>query len=264
MKKQNEIRYIVTAVASIPVYKFALKTDAYKQATKPGWGTVEWYSAEDGYKNPVYRDRSDKTQQLCYDEDCSASIYTKCGGYFGIFPYEEINTKEIPKQAEAAAIICSDSCGYNFWTQDGAIRIFVTYDANGLIDNFRLEYGDTPVYDGEVEISFDELYERAEEDYRETYRADIPGTVEYQRKQESAQTEQTAAEAAENTDTAEQGAEQDAEPVAAGADSTAAGNGKRDPQGERETEQKAGGGAGPPPTGKRETGVKAWRDITNT
>ena len=204
MKKQNEIRYIVTAVASIPVYKFALKTDAYKQATKPGWGTVEWYSAEDGYKNPVYRDRSDKTQQLCYDEDCSASIYTKCGGYFGIFPYEEINTKEIPKQAEAAAIICSDSCGYNFWTQDGAIRIFVTSDANGLIDNFRLEYGDTSVYDGEVEISFDELYERAEEDYRETYRAELPGTVEYQLKQEADKLAQEAGETWMNAEEREQ------------------------------------------------------------
>jgi len=42
---------------------------------------VEWYSAADDYKNPVARDRSDKTQQLCCDEDTSASLYTKNGGY---------------------------------------------------------------------------------------------------------------------------------------------------------------------------------------
>lgn len=126
MKKQNEVRYIVTDVVSIPVFRLASKTEAYRQAVKPGWGTVEWYSAADGYKNPVSRDRSDKTQQLVCDEDSSADLYTKNGGYFGISPYEGINTKEMPKQAECAAIIHSDSCGYDFWTEDGQIRIFVT------------------------------------------------------------------------------------------------------------------------------------------
>ena len=255
MKKKWEVRYFVTAVASVPVYKAYSKTETYRQAAKDGWGTV-------------YRDENNV---LVCDEDCAADLYTKNGGYFGIRSCDEIITKEMPKQAECAAIIVSDSCGFTFWAEDfSQIHIFVTYDENGLIDSYRVEYDDTQVYDGEVEISFDDLYKRAEEDYRETYRADIPGTVEYQRKQESAQTEQTAAEAAETTDTAEQGAEQDAEPVgakaasAAGADSTAAGNGKRDPQGERETEQKAGGGAAPPPLEKEETGVKAWRDTTNT
>ncbi len=64
MKKKDETRYFVTAVASVPVYKFASKTEMYRMATKPGWGAVEWYSAADGYKNPVTRDRKDKTQQL--------------------------------------------------------------------------------------------------------------------------------------------------------------------------------------------------------
>jgi len=80
MKKQNEIRYIVTDVVSIPVIKLNSKTEAYKQATKPGWGTVEWYSAADGYKNPVFRDRKDKTQELACDEDSHADLYTKNGG----------------------------------------------------------------------------------------------------------------------------------------------------------------------------------------
>ena len=100
IKKQWEVRYFVTAVASVPLYKCHSKTETYKQAAKPGWGTVEWYSAADGYKTPATRDRNDKTQQLCCDEDCSADLYTKNGGYFGIRPYDEINVKEMPKQAE--------------------------------------------------------------------------------------------------------------------------------------------------------------------
>ena len=33
---KNEVRYIVTDVVSIPVCKLASKTEAYKQAAKPG------------------------------------------------------------------------------------------------------------------------------------------------------------------------------------------------------------------------------------
>lgn len=170
MKKKWEVRYFVTAVASVPVYKAYGKTDTYKQAAKDGWGTV-------------YRDENNA---LVCDEDCSASLYAKNGSYFGIFPYEEINTKEMPKQAECAAIITSDSCGYTFWAEDfNQIHIFVTYDENGLIDSYRLEYGDTPIYDGETEISFDDLFEQPEGDWQENYRAELPGTVEYQLKKEA-------------------------------------------------------------------------------
>lgn len=184
--KKNEIRYFVTSFASVPVYKVASKTEMFRMSTKPGWGAVEWYSAADGYKNPVTRDRKDKTQQLCCDEDTSASLYLKNGGYFGIFPYEEINVKEIPKQAEVAAIIYSDSCGYSIWAEDySKVHIFVTRDKNGLIEDYRVEYGDTPIYDGEVEISFEDLFEQPEGDWKQTYRAEITGTVEYQFKQEA-------------------------------------------------------------------------------
>ena len=194
MKKKDETRYFVTAVASVPVYKSASKTEMYRMATKPGWGAVEWYSAADDYKNPVARDRSDKTQQLCCDEDTSASLYTKNGGYFGIFPYEEINVKEMPKQAACAAIIYSDSCGYSIWAEDfNQIHIFVTYDVNGLIDSYRVEYGeDAQPCDGETEIRFEDLYQQPEGDWKETYRAEIPGTVEYQHKQEAARIAETA------------------------------------------------------------------------
>ena len=170
MKKKWEVRYIVTAVASIPVYKAYGKTETYRQAAKDGWGAV-------------YRDEENN---LVCDEDCSADLYTKNGGYFGITPCEEVNTKEMPKQAACAAIVISDSCGFTFWAEDfNQIHIFVTYDENGLIDTYRLEYGDSTIYDGEVEVAFEDLYERAEEDYREAYRAEIPGTVEYQHKQEA-------------------------------------------------------------------------------
>ena len=188
MKKKWEVRYFVTAVASIPVYKAYSKTETYRQAAKDGWGTV-------------YRDENNA---LVCDEDCSASLYTKNGGYFGIFPYEEINTKELPKQAACAAIIVSDSCGFTFWAEDfNQIHIFVTYDENGLVDTYRVEYGDSPIYDGEMEICFEDLYQQPEGDWKETYRAEIPGTVEYQRKQEAAE---LAAKAAASAATVERDA----------------------------------------------------------
>ena len=50
---KNEIRYIVTDIVSIPVVRIAKKSEAYKDATKAGWGVVEWYSATNDYKTPV-------------------------------------------------------------------------------------------------------------------------------------------------------------------------------------------------------------------
>lgn len=186
MKKKWEVRYFVTEVASIPVYKAYSKTETYRQAAKDGWGTV-------------YRDENNA---LVCDEDCSASLYTKNGGYFGIFSYEEINTKEMPKQAACAAIIVSDSCGFTFWAEDfNQIHIFVTYDESGLVDTYRVEYGDSTIYDGETEISFEDLYQQAEEDWRETYRAELPGTIEYQRKQEAAELAAQAAASAGQRET---------------------------------------------------------------
>ena len=184
MKKKYEIRYMVTAVASIPVYKVFSKTEAYKLAAKDGWGTVS----------------RDENNALVCDEDCSADLYTKNGGYFGISPYEEVNTKELPKQAACAAIITSDSCGMTFWAEDNQIRIFVTYEESGLVDTFRIEYGaDAQPYDGETEISFEDL--TAEEAWQKDYRAEIPGTVEYQHKQEAAEVAAQAAATAGQKET---------------------------------------------------------------
>lgn len=146
----------------------------------------------------MYRDENNA---LVCDEDCSANLYTKNGGYFGIFPYEEINTKEMPKQAACAAIITTDSCGVNFWAEDPSqIHIFVTYEESGLVDTFRVEYGeDAQPYDGETEISFEDLV--AAEAWEEAYRAEIPGTVEYQHKQEAAEVAAQAAATAGQKET---------------------------------------------------------------
>ncbi|MEY8388565.1 hypothetical protein AALC17_14970 [Oscillospiraceae bacterium 38-13] len=45
------------------------------------------------------------------------------------------------EQAACAAIIHSNSCGFGFWPEDGQIRIFVAYDANGLIGSCRENNG---------------------------------------------------------------------------------------------------------------------------
>ena len=136
MKKKWEVRYFVTAVASIPVYKAYSKTETYRQVAKDGWGTV-------------YRDEN-----------------------------------------------------FTFWAEDfNQIHIFVTYDESGLVDTYRVEYGDSTIYDGETEISFEDLYQQAEEDWRETYRAELPGTIEYQRKQEAAELAAQAAASAGQRET---------------------------------------------------------------
>jgi hypothetical protein len=71
----------------------------------------------------------------------------------------------------------SDSCGYNFWAKgDGDVKIFVTYDENGLVDNYRLDNWMGKPYDGETEITFDKL--QSQEEYEATNREDINGTFE--------------------------------------------------------------------------------------
>lgn len=170
MRKKYETRYFVTDVASIPVIRVYGKTEMYRQATKDGWGVV-------------YRDESN---DLVCDNDSSADFYTKAGNYFGFSGNDAVNTKELPKQPECAAIITSDANGFTFWAEDiSQIHFFVSYDTNGLIDTYRIEYGDSPIYDGEVEVAFEDLYERADDDWKETYRTKLPGTVDYQLKQEA-------------------------------------------------------------------------------
>lgn len=178
---KNETRYIVSDAVSIPVIRIASKGEAYRMVTKPGWGLVEWYSAEDGYKNPVNRDRSDKTQVMYCDDDCDGTIYGKDGSAFYILPCEEINMKDAPTQAETETIIYGDSDGFSFWTK-GKIKIFVTYTEDGVIDTYRIENENGTHEAWETEISFEDL--QSEADFWATDRADIPGTFEYMRKQE--------------------------------------------------------------------------------
>jgi hypothetical protein len=181
---KNELRYIVTDVVSIPVIRVNGKGEMYKAATKPGWGVVEWYSAINDYKAPVNRDTTDKTQQLICDEDTSATLYPKYGREFCIAPYEEVVIKGIPRQADLDAIIISDACGFSFWEHEiGDVKIFVIYDANGLIDTYRLDGWNSKPEDGETEITFADL--QSEEDHDSTDRANIPGTFEHSRKLEA-------------------------------------------------------------------------------
>jgi hypothetical protein len=165
MKASNETRYFVTDAVSIPVMRLRKKGEAYRMATGPGWGVVD----------------TDENRVLYCDEDASAVLYPEFGSEFVIAPYEEVNLKNAPKQSEVVAIIESNSCGYSFWQKDeGYIKIFVTYDKNGLIDTYRLDNWNGKPYDGETEISFSDL--QSEYDHDNTNRAEITGTFEYEKK----------------------------------------------------------------------------------
>jgi hypothetical protein len=181
MKKNSEVRYLVTDVVSIPVIRTVKKGEAYRNATVSGWGVVDWYSEINGYKVPVNRDKEDKTQVLYCDENSSAVLYPKYGREFVISPCEEVNLKDVPRQAEVDAMIFSDACGYSFWAKEpGDVKIFVTYDENGLIDTYRLDSWNGKPYDGEIEIPFCDL--QSEDEYEKTNRAEIVGTLEHERK----------------------------------------------------------------------------------
>jgi hypothetical protein len=161
------------------------KGDAYRYATKAGWGVVEWYSAVNDYKAPVNRDKTDKTQELACDTDCSATLYHRSGREFCIAPYEEINLGEAPTQAETEAIIISGAEGFDFWEHEkGDVKFFVTYDENGLIDTYRLGCWSDKPYDEETEIAFEDL--QSEADHDTTDRVCIVGTFEWTRKREMA------------------------------------------------------------------------------
>lgn len=191
---KSETRYIVTDVVSVPVCRIGGKGEAYRYATGAGWGVVDWYG-EVTEKDcigktvtrmvPVNRDRSDKTQKMFCDEDTSAVLYPKYGVEFVISSLEEINLKEAPKQAATDAIVISTCAGFDFWENErGAVKIFVTYDENGLIDTYRLDSWNGKPEDGETEIAFEDL--QGEEEYWSVDRADIPGTLEFARKAEAA------------------------------------------------------------------------------
>ena len=165
---KNEIRYIVTEAVSIPVYRIKGKGEAYRMATKDGWGYVCDFNGE-----------------LICNEDSSVVLYPKYGQEYCMVGGDTFIAKEAPKQAETRAIITSGSHGYDIWAKDIAdIKIFVTYDENGLIDTYRFEgWNCKQLYDGEIEITYDDLQSEAEHDA--TDRADITGTFEHSRKTEA-------------------------------------------------------------------------------
>jgi hypothetical protein len=180
MGYKSIFRYIVTDYVSIPVCRVGKKAEQYKCVTKPGYGLIDWYSASNNYKVPVNRDVNDKTQMLLCDEDSSAVIYDIYGKEYIISSIDNINLRELPKQADVEAIIISGSYGYDFWAKrDIDVKIFVTYDEYGLIDTYRLDSWMGRPYDGETEISFNEL--QSEEEYESIDRKDIKGTYENMR-----------------------------------------------------------------------------------
>jgi len=181
MKMKYETRYLVTECVSVPVSRQPLKGNMYQYTTRPGWGTVEVYSATDNYETPRSKDANDTTQKMLGCPDTSTTFYTFSGYSYTVAEGDEMVYAEVPKQAHTCLIIVSDPCGYTFWTQkDEYLQIFVTYDENGLIDSYRLaSWIDSP-YDGEVAIAFPDL--QSEEDYQNIRRDTIVGTLEYNRK----------------------------------------------------------------------------------
>lgn len=143
--KKSECRYLVTDIVAIPILRIYKKSEAYRQATKEGWGVVD----------------TDKDGSLFCDEDSSATLINQYGKQFCIFPYNELNRKDFFNQAECDVIIQSDSCGFSFWEKEnGLVKILVTYDENGYIDNYRLtDWTDTIIYDDEQLIDFESLPE---------------------------------------------------------------------------------------------------------
>lgn len=144
MKVTSECRYIKTDSASIPIIKIYKKSEAYRQATKDGWGTV--------YTN-------NQSNDLICDEDCHAVLINQYGKQCLIFPYEELKPKEWFKQAECNAIITGDSCGYSFWEkEEGLVKIYITKNEEGIIEDYRIaDWTENVIYDGEELISFKDL-----------------------------------------------------------------------------------------------------------
>ena len=179
MKK--ETRYIVASFASIPVTRLVgrgSKGEMYRSMTVDGWGLVEWYSASNNYKSPVSRDKTDKTQQLMVNEDCSGTLYSRRFGQceeFVMLGDDVVILKDAPSKAETDLMILSGCWGYDFWAKDiSDIRIFVTYDEDGLICEYRIDGWEATPYEGETEIRFEDL--QSEVDYESIDRADVIGT----------------------------------------------------------------------------------------
>jgi len=145
MRKQNEVRYIVTDIVAIDVIRINNKSEAYLQATAHGWGVVD----------------IDENGTFFCDEDSRAILVNNQGEQRFISPYTELNRKEWFKQAECSVILQSDSCGYSFWEKEkGLVKIFVTRNENGLIESFRLvDWTENSLYEDEEEITFEDLPE---------------------------------------------------------------------------------------------------------
>lgn len=192
--KKGGLRYFITDVVNVPLVRLGSKGEAYRYATHPCSYCVDWYSADDGYTVPCNRDRSDKTQKLLCMSDIAFTILDKSGNSFCFVEGDEVIRKDLPKQADVAAIAIYDAHQISIW---GDCKIFVSYDENGLIDTYRVDVeGDA--FEGETEISFEDL--PTEEEAKD--RTSIRGTFEFSSKQDEGPAQKTA-EATEDTETAQ-------------------------------------------------------------
>ena len=142
MRKDNEIRYIVTDVVSIPIMRLVRKSDAYQHATKTGWGIVD----------------VDKNGDLYCDDDSTAVLINGYGEERGIYPYEKLDRRGWFKQSECDVILLSDSCGCCFWEKEkGLVKIYITKDDDDIINGYRLAFWTEKTYDDEIEVNFEDL-----------------------------------------------------------------------------------------------------------
>ena len=143
MKNIYDTRYLDCDGTWIPIQKILKKSEAYRAATGPGWGTVD----------------TDKDRTWFCDEDSHAILVDKFGKYTFISPYEELNPKTWPKQAECAAILLGNGNGDMFFEQEkGLVRICVTRNSDGIIVGFRLsDWTEGAPYEGEELIEFEDL-----------------------------------------------------------------------------------------------------------
>lgn len=167
MTRKDELRDIVTSVACIQCVKCTGKTKMYKECTSDGYTGIQQFN--DGTYGVM--------------DDVSITFYLKNGDVFCVGSCDIIHKKsELPKQADVAAILLDDECGFTFWEEKSDLfRFYVTYDENGLIDEYRIEGPDDNgiIYDDEVMLMYSDL--PFDEDIN---RYQIIGTIEYEQSTE--------------------------------------------------------------------------------
>lgn len=145
MTRKDENRAIVTDCGWIQCIKYASKTKMYEECTSAGYNGIQKFN--DGTYGVM--------------NDVIVTFYLKNGDIFSVDPCDIIHKKsELPKQADVAAILHEQEWGFTFWEEKpNMFRVYVTYDENGFIDEYRVEMeNDTGIiYDNETMVLYSEL-----------------------------------------------------------------------------------------------------------